>query len=200
MFFVCSEEFSHSNMEGKDWNSTTKWQLRSPQSLMNSIRCVFCSSLRFSGGCSSSVSVLARVHSWMELSSRPVASLNQFFFERARTCVPDNLDLSLCTVGTSSAFLQTADNICLLTCTVTCRTLLTLQIILPPDPPSCLVCPIPPSSPKLGAQPVPPPQAASSQCKLNLHFLLCRLDWPDSVLLLLYRSCLKCVLFSFLRD
>lgn len=49
----------------------------------------------------------------------------QFFFERAQTCVPDKLDLSLCTVGTSSAFLQTADNICLLTCTVTCRTLLT---------------------------------------------------------------------------
>lgn len=60
----------------------------------------------------------------------------QVFFERAQTCVPDKLDLSLCTVGTSSAFLQTADNICLLTCTVTCRTLLTLQIIPPPNPPS----------------------------------------------------------------
>lgn len=41
---------------------------------------------------------------------------------------------SLCTVGTSSAFLQTADNICLLTCTVTRRTLPTLQIS--PSPPA----------------------------------------------------------------
>lgn len=86
------------------------------------------------GGCSSSFNMLVCVHSWIEQSSHPVSSLNQFFFEQARTCVPDELDLSLCTVGTSSAFLQTADNICLLTCTVTCRTLLTLQIFLPPRP------------------------------------------------------------------
>lgn len=156
---------------------------------------------RYSGGCSSAFSVLARVHSWIEQSSHPVASLNQFYFERARTCVPDNLDLSLCTVGTSSAFLQTADNICLLTCTVTCRTLLTLQIILPPHLPSSVWSVSSHQAPRnSGAQPVPPPQAASSQCKWNLHFLLCHLDWPASVLLLLYRSCLKCVLFSFLRD
>lgn len=89
------------------------------------------------------------------------------------------LDLSLCTVGTLSAFLQTADNICLLTCTVTCRTLLPHPARPPP------VCPIPPSSSRLrSTNPVPSPQAASSQCKLKLHFILSRLDWPDSVFLL----------------
>lgn len=81
------------------------------------------------------------------------------------------LDLSLCTVGTLSAFLQTADNICLLTCTVTCRTLLPHPARPPP------VCPIPPSSSRLrSTNPVPSPQAASSQCKLKLHFILSRLD------------------------
>lgn len=89
------------------------------------------------------------------------------------------LDLSLCTVGTLSAFLQTADNICLLTCTVTCKTLLPHPARPPP------VCPIPPSSSRLrSTNPVPSPQAASSQCKLKLHFILSRLDWPDSVFLL----------------
>lgn len=74
---------------------------------------------------------------WMLTSLCPmcplISSLSRFYFERARTGVPDRLDLSLCTVGTSSAFLQTADNICLLTCTVTRRTLLTLQMT-PDDP------------------------------------------------------------------
>lgn len=98
----------------------------------------------------------------------------RFYFERAQTCVPEKLDLSLCTVGTSSAFLQTADNICFLTCTVTCRTLLTHP---PACPPALLIRPAPSSSLKLrSTNPVPSPQAASSQCKLKLHFILSRLD------------------------
>lgn len=111
-----------------------------------------------------------------------VSSLDEVFFERARACVPDKLDLSLCTVGTSSAFLQTADNICLSTCTVTCRTLLTLQMMPRPIPPA-VPCPAPPSS-GLSRDLFPSPQAAGSWCKWKLHFILCRLDWPDSVFLL----------------
>lgn len=150
---------------------------------MKSIRCVFCSLSAYSGGRSSSFNMSACVHSWIEQRSLSLSSLNKFFFEHTQTCVPDKLDLSLCTVGTSSAFLQTADNICLLTCTVTCRTLLTLQMILPPNPTRPdptrrpLDCPIPPSSFKLrSTNPVPSPQAARSRCELKLHFILWRLD------------------------
>lgn len=124
-------------MDGRDWpgmQSKRKRQLKRPRFLMKSIRCVFCSLSAYSGGRSSSFNMSACVHSWIEQRSLSLSSLNKFFFEHTQTCVPDKLDLSLCTVGTSSAFLQTADNICLLTCTVTCRTLLTLQMILPPNP------------------------------------------------------------------
>lgn len=127
---------------------------------------------------SSSSSSVRLCSSWIEQSSHSVSSLNTFLNEP--DLVPDQLDLSLCTVGTSSAFLQTADNICLLTCTVTRRTLQTLQIILPPTR-SPLVCPVPPDSPdsKLRRtwtehKPGPSPQAASSRCKLKPHLIFRR--------------------------
>ncbi|TMS00942.1 hypothetical protein E3U43_001938 [Larimichthys crocea] len=129
---------------------------------------VLCSVSAHSGGSSSSC-----VHSWIEQIVIQSRHSTSFSFLNKPKLVPDKLDLSLCTVGTSSAFLQTADNICLLTCTVTCRTLLTLQIILPLEPaPSSPVCPIPVTlHPNLrSTNPVPPPQAASSQCKLKTTF------------------------------
>lgn len=117
-----------------------------------------------------------RVHSWVEQSS------HQGFLSKSPNLCSSQTGLSLCTVGTSSAFLQTADNICLLTCTVTCRTLLT-----PPyDPP----VPRPRSSPQTPEHnSVPPPQAASSQCKLNLHFIYDAVwNRPHSVLLMFIRG------------
>lgn len=129
---------------GQGCNSNTKWQLIRPQLLLTSIRRVFC--------CVSVSGRISSVRAELVLHS----PLDKSFFERARTPAPDKLDLSLCTVGTSSAFLQTADNICLLTCTVTCRTFLTLQMILPADPPSSGL-----SHPDSGAQ----TRAVASGCQ-----------------------------------
>lgn len=99
--------------------------------------------------------------------------------------VPGGLELSLCTVGTSSAFLQTADNICLLTCTVTRKTLLTLWISLPP--PTLL-------SPRL--------QTRSHRFRLptvdaswKWHVIP---NWPHSVSLSILEVALMCFCFLFI--
>lgn len=151
-----SEELGHSNRWERRARDATltkkeKRQLTCPWVPLSIIRCVFC--------CSSAFFITrGRVHSWVEQSS------HQGFLSKSPNLCSSQTGPSLCTVGTSSAFLQTADNICLLTCTVTRRTLLT-----PPyDPP----VPRPRSSPQTPEHnSVPPPQAASSQCKLNLHFI-----------------------------
>lgn len=133
--------------------------------------------LTSSSGCDGSFfpgparSVLARRPS----GATSVAPLMSFPLNESELVFQTDLDLSLCTVGTSSAFLQTADNICLLTCTVTCRTLLPLPppTLSPPTSGHSRSTKLPTETPE---HTVPSPQAASSQCKLKQHFILSRLD------------------------